>query len=173
MDQKAPRQHTAYISLGSNMGNRLQACRNAITALAADGGGTICGRSRFYQTSPVGDTDQDWYLNCAVALTTPLQPAELLALCLNIEKRAGRVRTQRRYGPRVLDLDIVIFGTRVIKSPELTIPHPRMHERRFVLQPICDINPQLQHPLLNKSIGELLETLQDPSQQIKVYPCDY
>ena len=146
----------AYLSLGSNIGDRDGHLRDAIARLAAEG--RVVAVSSFYETEPVEVTDQAWFLNCAVALETTDTPEELMAALLKIEREMGRQRVQRK-GPRTIDLDILLFGDAVIDSPELTIPHPAMHQRRFVLAPLAEIAPEARHPVLKKTIRELLDAL--------------
>jgi 2-amino-4-hydroxy-6-hydroxymethyldihydropteridine diphosphokinase len=114
--------------------------------------------SSIYETEPVEFTDQPWFLNCAVALETGLTPQRLLAAALKIEREMGRHRTANK-GPRTIDIDIMLFGGAVVNSPELTIPHPAMHERRFVLEPLAEIAPDALHPVSNRTIRELRDEL--------------
>jgi len=145
-----------YLSLGSNIGDRQGHLREAIDHLQAKR--RIVSLSSFYETEPVEFTDQAWFLNCIVALETTESPQELMAAILQIEHQMGRERLQPK-GPRIIDIDIVLFGDEILDSPLLTIPHPAMHERRFVLQPLAEIAPETQHPVLKKSILELLDAL--------------
>jgi 2-amino-4-hydroxy-6-hydroxymethyldihydropteridine diphosphokinase len=145
-----------YLSLGSNMGDREAHLREAIARL--QGEGRFASVSSFYETEPVEVTDQEWFLNCAVALETTRTPEQVMAALLNIERVMGRQRIQRR-GPRIIDIDILLFSDRIIDSNELTVPHPAMHQRRFVLQPLAEIAPAARHPVLKKTIRELLDAL--------------
>jgi 2-amino-4-hydroxy-6-hydroxymethyldihydropteridine diphosphokinase len=145
-----------YLSLGSNIGDREAHLRDAIARLAAEG--RVVAVSSFYETEPVEVTDQSWFLNCAVALETTDTPEQLMAALLRIEREMGRQRVQRK-GPRTIDLDILLFGDAIIDSPKLTIPHPAMHQRRFVLAPLAEIAPEVCHPILKKKIRELLDAL--------------
>jgi 2-amino-4-hydroxy-6-hydroxymethyldihydropteridine diphosphokinase len=114
--------------------------------------------SSLYETEPVEFTDQAPFLNCALALETEEAPEQLMESVLHIEQEMGRVRQQNK-GPRTIDIDILLFSDTIIDSPKLTIPHPAMHERRFVLQPLAEIAPEARHPVLKKTIRELLEAL--------------
>ena len=158
----------AYISVGSNLGDKIENCRRGIAELVAASKSRLTAQSPIYQTEPVGDRAQDWFVNYVVAIETLCQPEELLADISQVEHAAGRVRTERKFGPRVLDLDIILFGNRVIESNQLTIPHPRMHKRHFVLRPLCDIDPDIIHPVLQKPMAQLLAELDATDQQVMV-----
>jgi 2-amino-4-hydroxy-6-hydroxymethyldihydropteridine diphosphokinase len=146
----------AYLSLGSNLGNREGKLQEAARQLQALG--RVAAVSSFYETEPVEFTEQPWFLNCAVALETALKPQELMTAILGIEKAMGRQRVQKK-GPRVIDIDILLFRDVALDSAEVTIPHPAMHERRFVLEPLAEIAPEARHPVLNKTIRELRDAL--------------
>lgn len=133
---------TAYISLGSNLGDKEAYLREASEALAGSSGVTLLRSSPVYRTRPVGKVDQDWFLNQIVEIATTLPPDGLLDVCQEIEKRLGRVRHER-WGPRTIDLDILVYGSTVSDDPRLTLPHPRMLERAFVLVPLADLAPDL------------------------------
>ena len=145
-----------YLSLGSNLGDRRGNLQAAIERLKD--WGTITAISSFYEAEPMGPRDQPWFLNCVVALETSQSPAELLKNALAIEQEMGRLRLRDK-GPRLIDVDIVLFGDRVVDERGLKIPHPAMHERRFVLKPLADIAPASVHPGLGKTAGELLAAL--------------
>ena len=145
-----------YLSLGSNLGDRAANLHAAIERLAE--AGTVQARSGFYETEPVDFHDQPWFLNCAVALETGETPRGLLAHALAIEEKMGR-RRARDKGPRIIDIDILLFGERVIDEPGLKIPHPAMHERRFVLEPMAEIAPGATHPTIHKTARQLLTGL--------------
>jgi 2-amino-4-hydroxy-6-hydroxymethyldihydropteridine diphosphokinase len=158
--------HTVFISVGANLGDKLGNCRFGIAQLAAFAGEGRVAVSPFYRTAPVDYLDQDWFVNAALRLTTRLTPLELLDRIIEIQTRAGRKEDQIRFGPRVLDLDIIFYGAQVIRAPRLEIPHPRMHKRRFVLQPICDIDPAFIHPVRGQTVLALLNRLDDEQQEI-------
>jgi 2-amino-4-hydroxy-6-hydroxymethyldihydropteridine diphosphokinase len=143
----------AYLSLGSNIGDRAANLRAAIAQL--EGAGRVCGVSSLYETQPVEVLDQPWFLNCAVAIETTKTPRELLKFVLSIEADMGR-RRGREKGPRKIDIDVLLFGDRVISKPDLTIPHPAMQNRRFVLEPLAEIAPSARHPVLRKTAQQLL-----------------
>ena len=152
-----------YLSLGSNVGDREAHLRDAQARLGAVG--RVSAVSSFYETEPVEFTEQPWFLNCAVALETAQMPQPLMTSILNLEEAMGRRRVQKK-GPRTIDIDILLFGDTILNSPELTVPHPAMHERRFVLEPLAEIAPNVRHPLLNKTILELRDAL-PPGQTVR------
>jgi 2-amino-4-hydroxy-6-hydroxymethyldihydropteridine diphosphokinase len=150
-----------YLSLGSNLGDREIQLRDALRRLAANG--RVVAVSSFYETEPVEFTDQAWFLNCVAALETTETPEQLLMALLHIEQQMGRQRIQKK-GPRTIDIDILLFDEAIVDSPALTIPHPAMHQRRFVLEPLAEIAPEVRHPVLKKTVRELLDAL--PAGQI-------
>jgi 2-amino-4-hydroxy-6-hydroxymethyldihydropteridine diphosphokinase len=148
--------NVVHLSLGSNVGNCEAQLQEAQVRLGAEG--RIVATSSFYETEPVEFTDQPWFLNCAAALETDRTPQELIKAILRIEAEMGRKRLQDK-GPRTIDIDILLFGDTILDSPELTIPHPAMHQRRFVLEPLAEIAPEELHPILKKTIRELHDAL--------------
>ena len=161
--------HIAYISVGSNLGHKLENCRNGVAALTRCPAIRLIEQSPIYRTEPVDYQDQDWFVNYAVKIETELDSFSLLNLLKSIEQEAGRVPHTIRFGPRVLDLDIILYDDIVQNDSRLTIPHPRMHKRRFVLKPICDIDPDIIHPVLQQKLLDLLENLADAGQGIVEY----
>jgi 2-amino-4-hydroxy-6-hydroxymethyldihydropteridine diphosphokinase len=151
--------HIAYIALGSNLGDRRASIEGALTALAEAPGIRLVRTSSIIETAPVGGPGgQGAYLNGVVEVRTSLSAEELLDALQLIENRFGRERSVR-WGPRTLDLDLLLYDDAVIESQRLAVPHPRMHERRFVLEPLCDIAPDVVHPVLGCTARELLERL--------------
>jgi 2-amino-4-hydroxy-6-hydroxymethyldihydropteridine diphosphokinase len=150
---------TAYLGLGSNLGDRRAAMRRAVGLLRAQPGLMVTRTSSLYETDPIGGPPgQAPYLNAVVAVATTLSPQALLSGCLSIENQLGRQRTVRR-GPRTLDLDLLLYGNRVEQGPNLFLPHPLMHERRFVLVPLAEIAPEACHPVAGQCIMALLDAL--------------
>jgi 2-amino-4-hydroxy-6-hydroxymethyldihydropteridine diphosphokinase len=145
-----------YLSLGSNLGDREANLQAAIERLAALG--EVMAVSSVYETEPVELARQPWFLNCAVALQTEKMPKQFLAALQSIEKAMGRQRTQPK-GPRVIDLDILLFGNSVVDTAGLTIPHPALHQRRFVLEPLAEIAPEQRHPVFKRTVRELRDAL--------------
>lgn len=156
------RSPSVYIGLGSNLGDRRAQLDRGLDALAR-AGFTVDARSALYLTEPVDAPPQDWFVNAVAAGHTRLSPEELLTACLEVERAQGRERVVH-HGPRTLDLDILIYGDELRQGPPLTLPHPRMHERRFVLTPLCELAPDLRHPRLNVSMRELLARCPDDSR---------
>jgi len=150
-----------FLGLGSNLGDRQAALEEALHRLGALGFRTT-QRSSTWQTEPVGGPPQGWFLNAVAAGETSLDPEELLQACLATEREMGRVRAERN-GPRVIDVDILLFGEERREGPGLVVPHPRLHERRFVLEPLCEIAPGLRHPVLGLTVAELKERCPDTS----------
>lgn len=162
---------TAYLSLGSNVGDRLENLRQACSQL--DGEGIHLRRlSSVYETEPVDYLEQDWFLNCAAEIETTLSPLELLDRVHRIERELGRRREWPK-GPRTLDIDILLYGDYTLTSERLLLPHPQMLQRRFVLEPLREIAPSLRFPLSQKSVDDLFEELQDPSQVRRIGPLDF
>ncbi|HZZ80543.1 MAG TPA: 2-amino-4-hydroxy-6-hydroxymethyldihydropteridine diphosphokinase [Gemmataceae bacterium] len=158
---------TAYIALGSNIGDRQANLDVALAKLRDQAGVTILRVSTYHDTAPVGGPPgQDRYLNAVAEIRTSLRPMELMRLLLAIEARLGRVRTER-FGPRIIDLDLILFGNEVIDAHEpdceVTVPHPRMHERSFVLAPLVEIAPLAVHPVLQSTVKDLLARLSEPA----------
>lgn len=149
---------TAYLSIGSNLGDRSANLREAVAQLGF--AGRVRAISGFYETQPVEVPDQPWFLNCVTAIATEKTPQELLQFALRVEEGMGRLRMTRK-GPRNIDIDVLLVGDHVIDEPGLKIPHPAMHERRFVLQPLVEIAPEVRHPLRGKTAREMLSELAD------------
>lgn len=155
-----------FLLLGSNLGDRpqvLAAAREAIAELA----GSIVNQSAVYETAPWGITDQPAFLNQVIEISTFLLPEDLLRIILNIEHDLGRVRYER-WGARVIDIDILYFGQTIMDSARLTLPHPRIQDRRFVLAPLAEIAPGFAHPLLQKTSAQLLKECPDTSEVSKI-----
>ncbi|MFZ7124773.1 MAG: 2-amino-4-hydroxy-6-hydroxymethyldihydropteridine diphosphokinase [Desulfobacterales bacterium] len=158
--------HIAFIAVGSNQGDKTANCRFGIEGMEQPGRCRVTGRSRFFRTAPVDYLNQDWFINAAFRVETRWSPRELLENLKIVQKKAGRTQSPIRFGPRVLDLDIIFYDDLVLSSEDLTLPHPRMHKRRFVLEPLCDIDPRVVHPVLKQDLKRLLDAIDDPGQEI-------
>ncbi len=152
--------HIVYIGIGSNLGDKIDQCEKAISEILKVDRHTLLARSSLFKTEPIGYTTQDWFVNGVIKIETDLDPDNLLRTLKAIEFRLGRTETFR-WGPRTIDLDILLFDEKVIRTDEFEVPHPSMHERRFVLIPLAEIDRNLIHPVLRKSIGQLLEDLKE------------
>lgn len=163
---------TVYIGFGSNLGNRVDFCDRTVTLLSLLPHSQLIAVSSLYETEPVADAGapgEGWFLNGVVQLETDVTPQSLLEICREIEKSLGR-DPDHRSGPRTIDLDILFYGDRVFQEQELTVPHPRLHLRRFVLEPLVEIEPALVHPVLKQSVRQLLAQLTDQHQVRRMNP---
>ena len=137
----------AYVGLGANLGDREESIRRAVALVDELGGVSVVGVSSLRETEPWGPVEQPRYLNGAVAVETDLPPRELLDALLDVERRLGRARDDEvRWGPRTIDLDLLLYGDEVVDEPGLQVPHPRLHERRFALEPLAELDPTLEIP---------------------------
>lgn len=155
-----------FVGLGSNVGDRLGHLEQARARLAQVPQVRVNTSASIYETEPVGPVKQGWFLNTVVELATSLSPRALLQLCQQIEADMGRVKRER-WGPREIDLDLLLYGARVRDEPGLQLPHAELARRRFVLEPLAELAPQLQHPTLHKTIRELLAALKDSPEDDK------
>lgn len=163
---------TAFIGFGSNLGNRLDFCDRAVTLLGLLPHSRLEAVSSLYETEPIDDgaaPGPEWFLNGVVQIETDITPKSLLEVCREIERALGR-DPDHRTGPRTLDLDLLLYDDLVLTEPTLTIPHPRLHLRRFVLAPLLELDPGRKHPLLGQSVSELLSHLTDPSVVRRLSP---
>ncbi|MBN2123347.1 MAG: 2-amino-4-hydroxy-6-hydroxymethyldihydropteridine diphosphokinase [Deltaproteobacteria bacterium] len=154
-----------YIGVGSNLGDRRRNCERAIEYMERLPHCRTTGCSGWYLTRPVGVEGQDWFVNGVASLETTLAPEVLLDGLLAIEEKMGRTRKEH-WGPRIIDLDLLLYGQQVIETEHLKIPHPLMHQRRFVLIPMVDLAPELKHPLLDLGMVELLRQCPEGRQQV-------
>jgi 2-amino-4-hydroxy-6-hydroxymethyldihydropteridine diphosphokinase len=153
---------TVYLSLGSNLGDRLENLARAVT-LMRQAAITPQRTSAIYETEPVDYANQDWFLNCVAEIATPLPPLQLLKVLHTIETLLGRERSIPK-GPRTIDIDILLYGNMLLSGGELTLPHPRMHRRRFVLEPLRTLSPELVIPGTGQSVEDWWRSLEDPAR---------
>lgn len=156
-----------YIGIGSNLGDQRKNCIEAINRIEKIPECDMVGVSNLYRTEPVGIKNQAWFINGVVLISTDLSCGALLKRLLAIEEDMGRIRKSGKWEPRVIDLDILLYGEDIINEEKLSVPHPYMHKRRFVLTPMLDLAPDLEHPLEGKSISELLRAVPEDGQVVK------
>lgn len=156
----------AYIGLGSNLGDREGNLRRALGLMAEIPETNVLRASSIYRTQPQGKADQPEFLNMAAEVETGLEPRELLRSLLKIERELRRVRGER-WGPRTIDLDILYYGDRILKEPDLEIPHPRARQRAFVLEPLAELAPDLADPVARMTVREMLEGLDRTGQRVE------
>ena len=160
-------QNTVYLGIGSNQGDKYFQCEQAIEALCASPENLLLERSSFYLTEPWGYSEQDDFINLAVKIQTSLTPLELLSYTKQVELEGGKIETCK-WGPRAIDIDILFYNDHTIALPVLTIPHPYLHQRAFVLHPLHEIAPRLMHPVFHKTIAELCACLNDSKWVLKL-----
>jgi 2-amino-4-hydroxy-6-hydroxymethyldihydropteridine diphosphokinase len=153
----------AFIGIGANMGRPAETCRTAAGMLAEIPGVKLLRTSSLYRTEPVGPQEQEWFINAVAEIRTSLPPRVLLETMKDIERRLGRTETVK-WGPRVIDLDILLYGQEVIQEGDLIVPHPELHRRRFVLVPLCELASYAVHPAFGVSLRGLLDRLTDPAR---------
>lgn len=163
---------TVFVGFGSNVGDKLDFCDRAVTLLGLLPHSELIAVSPLYESEPVFDHARpgpEWFLNGVVQVQTDVTPTSLLAVCREIERSLGRDEDDRS-GPRTMDLDILFYGQRIINEPGVTVPHPRLHQRRFVLAPLADLEPSWMHPVLHQTVRDLLNHLQDSSTVRRLDP---
>lgn len=156
-----------FIGLGSNVGRRKENIARAIELLGAVTENRVVRQASWYETEPVGVEDQRWFINTAVEVETEFTPGELLRRLKEIEREVGR-RRRGRWGPREVDLDLLLYDGLYLEEDELVLPHPELHRRRFVLEPLCELAPDMRHPRLNKPLRELLAELDERKRVIRL-----
>jgi len=152
--------HIVYIGIGSNVGDKAYQCEQGISEIQKLDRHRLLARSSLYKTQPIGYTEQDWFINLVIKIETEMDAPALLSSLKEIESQFGRVKTLR-WGPRTIDLDILFFDAHQIQTDELIVPHPLIQDRQFVLVPLAEIDPNLTHPVLKKTVKELLERLKE------------
>jgi len=152
--------HIVYIGIGSNVGDKVRQCERAISEILKVDRHKLLAKSPLFKTKPVGYVSQDWFVNGVIKIETEMEPLDLLRILKTLELQLGRTRTFR-WGPRSIDLDILFFDDEEVRTEELQVPHPRLHERQFVLIPLAEIDRHLVHPVLKKTVGKLLEELKE------------
>ena len=161
---------TAYVGLGSNLGDRAGNIRRALDMLDRSDDLSVLAISSLYETEPEGYEDQNWFVNAAAQIKAALSPGELLELFKEIERTIGR-KESVRWGPREIDLDLLFYDQLCFESPDVTIPHPRMHQRKFVLAPLAEIAAEVLHPILGKTVETLLAELQTSKSVRRLDKC--
>jgi 2-amino-4-hydroxy-6-hydroxymethyldihydropteridine diphosphokinase len=159
--------HIAYIGIGSNLGDKIHHCEKAISAILKIDRHKLLAESSLFKTQPIGYTSQDWFVNGVIKIETDLEAPELLRTLKTIESQLGRIETFR-WGPRTIDLDILFFDDIEIHTEDLQIPHPFIQNRQFVLIPLAEIDPTLVHPVLKKTVQELLNNLKEDQRVEKL-----
>lgn len=154
-----------YIGIGSNLGDKKKNCVRALDLLGRIPGCRLAGCSQWFLTRPVGVRDQNWYVNGVARLETEMPGQELLSRLLEVESAMGRVRIEK-WGPRNIDLDLLLYGREILNTRDLQVPHPLMHTRRFVLAPMVELDPCLIHPVLGRTMQELFENLAEDGQEV-------
>ena len=152
--------HQVYIGIGSNLGKKKENYLEALTRIAKIPKSRIIKESSLYESQPLGDS-KEWYVNGAIEIETELKADLLLKKFKNIERAMGRKKVRKRWGARIIDLDILLYNTLIWQKKNLKIPHPEMHQRKFVLIPLSEIAPQVIHPVLGTTIAELLVSVKD------------
>ena len=153
----------AYIGIGSNLGDRIENCKLAIGVVSRLPGVTAVGASSLYETAPVPPATGGWFVNGVASIETTLPPEALLRELQRIELVMGRLAERASGEDRSIDLDLLLVGSQIVKRSDLVLPHPRLHQRRFVLVPLCELDPDHRHPILGLTMRELLDRLDDPS----------
>ena len=161
-------ENDAYIAIGSNQGDREFYLLRAVAEIGKIPDTKVTGLSPFYETTPVGVTDQPNFYNAVLRLSTRLSPHDLLKALQNIEDNVFKRKRTVKWGPRSMDLDILLYGNQIVNSPELVVPHPQMSSRRFVLQPLSDLAPELIHPEVGLSIKQLLNALKSDETVVRI-----
>lgn len=162
----------AYIGVGSNLGDKVKTCIRAIQEIHSHPQCRLLKISSFYETEPLvkkAETSKPWYVNAVIKIKTELNAVKLLQFLLTLEKQLGRVPSREPWESRTIDLDLLFFNHEIVENALIKLPHPEVQNRRFVLEPLCEIEPELQHPILHKSIQELFKSLLDSKKVIPLF----